>query len=450
MEDDTETKLAILSSLFPKLDTAHLFETLLSADGSVERATEALALLREDSGNGSGSVPNKRKASGPGHQASLRSWQSDERRPAKRLTRKGQTLHLYDPDDIAAHSPCSIIHDFLPAAEADGLLEELLLESATFERQTFKLFDSVVASPHSACFYVGDGRAREAQQTEYLYNGSRLSDVRQLTDRMRAVSGRVEAAVNAAIATRIRDFYPGGRKLMHQSPGAWTPNAAFVNCYAGGAESVGYHADQLTYLGPRPVIGSLSLGVAREFRVRKIVARHDDDETATKTRTAGATDTLSPSKGQPSRDAARRADEEGQIAITLPHNSLLVMHAEMQEEWKHSIAAAAAITPHRVAGSRRINVTYRHYRPDFSPQRTPRCRCGVPCVLRCATRRRASRGRYMWTCQVGNAPGKVGCAYFEWAVFDEDGRPPWAALRAGEGGAAGGMAAAQEGGVGRA
>ena len=40
--------------------------------------------------------------------------------------------------------------------------------------------------------------------------------------------------------------------------------------------SVGYHSDQLTYLGPHAVIGSLSLGVAREFRVRKIVAREAD------------------------------------------------------------------------------------------------------------------------------------------------------------------------------
>jgi hypothetical protein len=47
------------------------------------------------------------------------------------------------------------------------------------------------------------------------------------------------------------------------------------------------------------------------------------------------------------------ADEQGQIAIHLPHNSLLVMHAEMQEEWKHSIAPAKSIDPHPVAGNRR-------------------------------------------------------------------------------------------------
>ena len=169
---------------------------------------------------------------------------------------------------------------------------------------------------------------------------------------MRAVSGDVQAAVNAEIKHRIAGFYPDGKKLRYQSPKEWVPNAAFVNCYNGGQESVGYHSDQLTYLGPRAVIGSLSLGVAREFRVRRIVPR-DEAENAESGRQRKDTD---------------RADAEGQIAIHLPHNSLLVMHAEMQEEWKHSIHPAQAIDPHPIAGNRRINITYRHYRESFHPR----------------------------------------------------------------------------------
>lgn len=159
---------------------------------------------------------------------------------------------------------------------------------------------------------------------------------------------KVKAAVNQEIATRIKHHYPDGKKLKHQSPDDWIPNAAFVNCYKGGGESVGYHSDQLTYLGPRAVIGSLSLGVAREFRVRKIVARDEEDPDRPKEQV--------------------RADVEGQISIHLPHNSLLVMHAEMQEEWKHSIHPASAIDPHPIAGNKRINITYRHYRDSFHPR----------------------------------------------------------------------------------
>lgn len=222
---------------------------------------------------------------------------------------------------------------------------------------------------------------------------------------MLKASPQVEEAVNREVQRRIRDFYPDGKKLKYQSPQPWRANTAFVNCYDGGKENVGYHADQLTYLGPRAVIGSLSLGVAREFRVRKIVAEGDEYRKADGT----------------------LADAQGQISIHLPHNSLLVMHAEMQEEWKHSIAPAQAIDPHPLAKNKRLNVTYRFYKDNLHPKYTPKCKCGVPTVLRCATRKKESRGRYMWMCHTNYIPGQDGCGFFQWAEFDDDGEPPWAA-----------------------
>lgn len=99
------------------------------------------------------------------------------------------------------------------------------------------------------------------------------------------------------------------------------------------------------------------------------------------------------------------------------------MHAEMQEAWKHCVAPAAAIQPHPVAGNRRINVTYRDYRPEFHPRHTPRCACDVPCVLRVVQRKRENFGRYFWMCHAGNVPGKEGCTFFQWAEFDDEGRP---------------------------
>ncbi|MDA4133365.1 MAG: alpha-ketoglutarate-dependent dioxygenase AlkB, partial [Thaumarchaeota archaeon] len=148
-------------------------------------------------------------------------------------------------------------------------------------------------------------------------------DVRRITPQLGHVKSRVQEAVNREMQHRIKTRYPGGKKLKYQSPKPWSPNAAFVNCYDGPQQNVGYHSDQLTYLGPRPVIGSLSLGVARQFRVRRIIPRDTDADSG---------------KAVPPEDP----DGEGQIAIHLPHNSLLVMHAEMQEEWKHSVAPAQA------------------------------------------------------------------------------------------------------------
>lgn len=219
---------------------------------------------------------------------------------------------------------------------------------------------------------------------------------------MRKISPKVQDAVNTEVATRIRT-YPNGEKLKYQSPDAWKPNAAFVNCYNGGSESVGYHSDQLTYLGPRAIIGSISLGVAREFRVRQIIPQEADSKEKSK---------------EPS-------DAEGQIAIHLPHNSLLVMHAEMQETWKHSIAPAQAIDPHPISGNRRINITYRNYKSLLHPKYTPKCKCGVPTILRVVQRKKENLGRYFWMCYAGNVPGKEGCTYFEWAEFDDDGNPIW-------------------------
>lgn len=135
-------------------------------------------------------------------------------------------------------------------------------------------------------------------------------------------------------------------------------------------------------------------------------------------------------KAPPDGDAA------GQISIHLPHNSLLVMHAEMQEEWKHAIAPAQAIDPHPIAGKRRINITYRHYKKSLHPNFTPRCKCGVPTVLRVVQRKKQNHGKYFWMCHAGNVPGKDSCDFFEWAEFDDDGEPVWG-KRQGRGGVAG-------------
>ncbi|KAK4238867.1 alpha-ketoglutarate-dependent dioxygenase alkB 3 [Achaetomium macrosporum] len=396
-EESTDMKLAILSSLHPNVDQETLLDILLAHDGDVEATSQALKTPRLPKKTGDSSTVAAQSSMRSFAVSSASSDYSPSSKRIKLLSRKGATLHLYDPADISEHTPCTIIHNFLPAEEADSLLRELLEESKSFEKFTFKLFDNVVSSPHTSGFYVGSYKELQEQKHEYVYNGMRMTDVRTLTPQLERVKARVQEAVNKEIQERIRTHY-GGTKLKYQSPEPWTPNAAFVNCYNGPQENVGWHSDQLTYLGPRPVIGSLSLGVTREFRVRRIVPDDEPDKTS-------------------------NPDLAGQIAIHLPHNSLLVMHADMQEEWKHSVSPAQAIDPHPVAGSRRINITYRHYRGGFHPRNTPRCPCGVPAVLRVVTKKRENWGRYFWMCHAGNVPGKEACEFFRWAEFDDDGNP---------------------------
>lgn len=150
-DDSTDMKVATLASLFPHVGMETLLDLLTSADGCMKRSIE---LLRFQNAG----FPRKRPASSTGFQASLTSFQrkrSETKAVGSQLTaltRKGATLHLYAPEDIAAHTPCSIIHNFLPTNEANEVLMELLEEARTFGRQTFKVFDNVVQSPHSACF----------------------------------------------------------------------------------------------------------------------------------------------------------------------------------------------------------------------------------------------------------------------------------------------------------
>lgn len=404
-EDSTDLKLAILASLTECNDSNLLLETLLSCGGNVDEASKILASSPPVAES------RKRKTSTIGYQSSLSSFATQRASTSpkkKQLTKKGQTLHLYAPEDIAAHTPCSIIHNFLPKDQADDLLKELLAETESYGRVSFKLFEREVVSPHTFAFYVDDWDEAQRQKAEYIYDGKNITDVRTTLKEMKNVSTIVQTAVNEEIQKRIITHYPDQKKLKYQSPDEWVPNTSFVNCYDGGKESVGYHSDQLTYLGPRAIIGSLSLGVAREFRVRKIIPRQTK---------------FDPKDEKARRADLERADTEGQISIHLPHNSLLVMHAEMQEEWKHSIAPAQAIDPHPIAKGKRLNITYRCYRKHLHPSKTPRCKCGIPAVLRCVQKQEQNRGRYIWQCHADQ--GSSSCNYLTWAEFDDDGLPPW-------------------------
>lgn len=435
-EESTDIKLAILISLYPDINQDELLDVLVSCDGSVEDASSLLA----SQGPAATTSTIKKRAAAPssfGVQTSLsshiltRAKDGSFKLPKDGLgqirplsTKKGKTLHLYAPEDVATYTPCTIIHNFLAPDEANALLRELLDESKHFSRYEFQLFERTVQSPHTASMYVSTPEEHRQQTSEYTYGGTYRSNVRQATPQLRSISRKVKHVVNEEIQKRIRDVYPDGKKLKYQSPKEWQPNAAFVNCYDGPAENVGYHSDDLTYLGPRAVIGSLSLGVEREFRVRRIIPRDDDDEDADE-KPSNSEKGSPPSKAAQDQKASARADAQGQISIHLPHNSLLVMHAEMQEEWKHALVPAQTISPHPLAGNRRINVTYRWYRDTLHPRYTPRCRCGTHAILRCVQRKRETRGRYMWMCFAGYEPGKQGCSFFQWAEFDDDGDPMW-------------------------
>lgn len=182
--EPTEVKLAILSSLYPDFPQEALLDVLLEHDGSVSDASASLFVPEPSLNMSPWSSPRKlasasASASAVVFQTSLRNFVAPRPpgghgtpagapapKKTRLMSRKGATLHLFDPEDIEEHTPCSIIHNFLPSGLANDLLKEMLEEAKSFERNTFKLFDNIVSSPHTSSFYVDSLDEIQQQKSE--------------------------------------------------------------------------------------------------------------------------------------------------------------------------------------------------------------------------------------------------------------------------------------------
>ncbi len=91
-------------------------------------------------------------------------------------------------------------------------------------------------------------------------------------------------------------------------------NYCLLNRYRSGSDSMGWHADDEPEMGP--VIGSLSLGANRKFRIRHNATR----ETQT---------------------------------FTVSHGTLIIMAGTMQNHWQHAVPKTRLIV------GERINLTFR-------------------------------------------------------------------------------------------
>ncbi|KAF9175740.1 hypothetical protein BGX21_000211 [Mortierella sp. AD011] len=299
---------------------------------------------------------------------------STQQRPPKPLV-------LYNPEDVAKHCPCTLIFNALDKDLATRLLKAMLIDSETWNRNRWWLFERMVESPHKTSYFAERDDDME-EVSGWTYNGMKQDKPKKFLPEMDEAKMVVRRIVNEL--RKSRDIHP------YEVQGDWNCNVAASNHYAHSKESVGWHADKLTYLGPRPTIGSLSLGATRFFRIRKVVpdAKHPD--------TAGQL-----------------------ISIALPHNSLCIMWPPMQEEWKHEVPPQAKVTPHPIGGTARINITFRLRREGFSPADTPVCKCGVAMVLRCVFKNRANYGRYFYMCYAAGSNEGRTCGAFHWVDMEE-------------------------------
>ena len=96
-----------------------------------------------------------------------------------------------------------------------------------------------------------------------------------------------------------------------------TFNAILVNYYRDGKDSNDWHSDDEKELGSYPIIASISIGAERVFHLRHKVTKQ-------------------------------------KIKIILPHGSLLLMGAGIQEYWQHKLSKTSLqVGP-------RINLTLRY------------------------------------------------------------------------------------------
>ena len=98
-----------------------------------------------------------------------------------------------------------------------------------------------------------------------------------------------------------------------------TYNFVLVNYYASGADSISYHSDSESFLGPNPCIASLSLGAPRDFMLRHTNYKMN------------------------------KAPVE---KFQLHDGDMVVMRGRTQHDWQHSI-------PKRSKAEGRINITFR-------------------------------------------------------------------------------------------
>ncbi|WRT67200.1 uncharacterized protein IL334_004166 [Kwoniella shivajii] len=103
-----------------------------------------------------------------------------------------------------------------------------------------------------------------------------------------------------------------------------TFNFCLVNYYSSGVDSISYHSDSESFLGPNPTIASLTLGYPRDFLLRHVNY-----------------------KNHPRTGKAVEIEK-----FVLEDGDMVVMKGRTQHEWQHSI-------PKRKLAKGRINITFR-------------------------------------------------------------------------------------------
>jgi len=174
--------------------------------------------------------------------------------------------------------------NFFSPKESDFYLSQLSEEIA-WKQEPIKIFGKTVMQPRLTAWYGDAGKT-------YRYSGITMLPI-HWTHNLLEIKRRIEGI----------------------APDVF--NSALLNRYRDQQDSMGWHRDNEKELGINPVIGSVSFGAPRLFRLR-----HYKNKTHTR-------------------------------SLELTHGSLLIMSGQTQHYWEHSVPKQAAVK------GTRINITFR-------------------------------------------------------------------------------------------
>jgi len=176
---------------------------------------------------------------------------------------------------------------FLRPREANAVYTQLHGETH-WQQPVVRLFGREIPSPRLAAWYGDDG-------ADYAYSGVVYSPL-NWTPLLTGLKSRVEDYCSARF------------------------NSVLLNLYRDENDSMGWHADDESELGPTPLIASLSLGASRRFRMQCKKHKYQ------------------------------------RLELMLDCGSLLLMRHPCQRDWRHSLPKQS---PKSGPCAGRINLTFR-------------------------------------------------------------------------------------------
>ena len=189
--------------------------------------------------------------------------------------------YLNIPDAEVTYHP-----NFFPKFEADNYYTQLV-EKVEWVQNRIKIYGKENWVPRLEAWYGDPGMS-------YTYSGIR-QEPKPWIDELLEIKYAIEPQANT------------------------TFNSVLINFYRNGQDRVGWHSDDEKELGEAPIIGSVSLGATRKFKLRH--------------------------KNFP--------ENRLQTSLELENGSLLLMKGDTQKFWKHEIPRTA------LPLDGRINLTYR-------------------------------------------------------------------------------------------